>query len=176
MALKLYRGPRFGTHNYIVSVWTPTDFRHGWAIIGSLVDKNTRKGELVELPVSEKFSRLFSTCLRYKPETWYIQPVGGTTHQAGVSSQSGLCLWRDSRAFFSKCLVVWTWKLFFTLGRLHNTSSRFTRMGSLWLSSCIDYIWWGWSIPNDLELILGYGVQIRKYLSNQSLYSGRHPQ
>ena len=31
---------RFGTHTYIVSVLTPTDFRHGWANFGPLGDKN----------------------------------------------------------------------------------------------------------------------------------------
>ena len=32
---------KFGTHTYIVSVFIPTDFRHGWAIFGPLADKNT---------------------------------------------------------------------------------------------------------------------------------------
>ena len=31
-------------HTYIVSVWIPTDFRHGWIIFGPLADKNTWKG------------------------------------------------------------------------------------------------------------------------------------
>ena len=57
--LKNFRGIRFGTHTYIVSVLNPTDFHHGWAIFGPLADKNTRKQELVELPASEKFSELF---------------------------------------------------------------------------------------------------------------------
>ena len=62
---KFYRGLRFGTHTYIVSVLTSTDFRHGWAIFGPLADKNTRKGELVELPASEKLSGVFfSTCFQ----------------------------------------------------------------------------------------------------------------
>ena len=59
MALKSYRGLRFGTHTYIVSVLIPTDFRHGWAIFGPLADKNTSKGVILELPASEKFSGLF---------------------------------------------------------------------------------------------------------------------
>ena len=59
MALKSYRGLRFGTHTYIVSVLILTDFRHGWAIFGPLADKNTWKGVLLELPASEKFSGLF---------------------------------------------------------------------------------------------------------------------
>ena len=59
MALKSYRGLRFGTHTYIVSVLIPSDFRHGWAIFGPLADKNTWKGVLLELPASEKFSGLF---------------------------------------------------------------------------------------------------------------------
>ena len=54
MVSKLYRHLRFGTHTYIVSVLTPTDFRHG-----PLVDKNTRKRMSVELPASEKFSGHF---------------------------------------------------------------------------------------------------------------------
>ena len=58
----LYRGPRYGTHTEIVSALTPTDFRHAWAIFGPLVDKNTGKGELMELPASKKFYSLFSTC------------------------------------------------------------------------------------------------------------------
>ena len=38
---KSYRGLRFGTHTYIVSVLILTEFRHGWAIFGPLTDKNT---------------------------------------------------------------------------------------------------------------------------------------
>ena len=60
---KLYRGLRFGAHTYIVSVLTTTDFRHSWTIFGPLMDKNTPKGELVELPASEKFSGLFFNML-----------------------------------------------------------------------------------------------------------------
>ena len=53
-----------------MSVLTLTDFRHGWAIFGPLADKNTRKGELVELPASEQFSGLFfQHALRYQFET-----------------------------------------------------------------------------------------------------------
>ena len=59
---KSYRGLRFGTHAYIVGVLILTDFRHGLAIFGPLMDKNTWKGVLLELPASEKFSRLFCTC------------------------------------------------------------------------------------------------------------------
>ena len=60
--LKKYIGLRFGTHTYIVSVLILTDFRHGWPFFGPLVDKNTWKGVLPELPASEKFSGLFCTC------------------------------------------------------------------------------------------------------------------
>ena len=42
-----------------MSVLILTDFRHGWAIFGPLVDINTWKGVLLELPASEKFSGLF---------------------------------------------------------------------------------------------------------------------
>ena len=41
---KLYRYLRFGTHIQIVSVLTPVDFCHAWAIFGPLVGKNTQKG------------------------------------------------------------------------------------------------------------------------------------
>ena len=44
MALKSYRGLRFGTHTPIVSVLTPTDFCHAWAIFGPLVDKTLERG------------------------------------------------------------------------------------------------------------------------------------
>ena len=40
-------------HTQIVSVLTPTDFCHAWAIFGPLVDKNTEKGELLELLASD---------------------------------------------------------------------------------------------------------------------------
>ena len=56
---KSYRGLRFGTYTYIVSVLILTDFSHDWAIFGPLVDKNTWKEVLLELPASEKFSGLF---------------------------------------------------------------------------------------------------------------------
>ena len=72
-----------------MSVLTSIDFRHGWAIFVPLADKNTRKGELVEFPASEKFSgHFFQHALRYQFETWYIHIVGSATHQVRVS-QSG---------------------------------------------------------------------------------------
>ena len=43
----------------MVSALTPNEFHHAWAIFGPLVDKNTWKGELMELPASKKFYRLF---------------------------------------------------------------------------------------------------------------------
>ena len=46
-----------------MSVLTTTDFCHGWAIFGPLADKNTPKGELVELPANENFSGLFFNML-----------------------------------------------------------------------------------------------------------------
>ena len=70
-------------------VLTSTERLHGWAIFGPRADKNTRKGELVELPASEKFSGLFlQHALRYQFEIWYIHLVGSATHQVRVSSQS----------------------------------------------------------------------------------------
>ena len=60
--LKSYTEASDLVHTQIVSALTHTDFHHAWAIFGPLVDKNTRKGELVELPASENICRLFSTC------------------------------------------------------------------------------------------------------------------
>ena len=37
----------------MVSALAHTDFCHAWAIFDPLVDKNTQKGELVELPASD---------------------------------------------------------------------------------------------------------------------------
>ena len=74
-------------HTQIVSVLTPTDFCHAWAIFGPLVDKNTRKGELVELPASDtwglsfirirslplkSFPDFFLNVLPYQLESWFI--------------------------------------------------------------------------------------------------------
>ena len=85
---------------------------HAWAIFGPLVDKNTRKGELVELPASD---------------TWGLSFIRIRSLHASEEF-SGL---------FSKCFAVSTWRLVYTLSRLHNIlSSCFTRMGSLWPSSC----------------------------------------
>ena len=112
MPLKIYRGLRFGTHTQIMSVLTPTDFCHAWAIFGPLVDKNTRKGDLVELPASDTWGLSF---IRIR-----------SLHASEELSER-----------FSKCFAVSTWRLDYTLSRLHNIlSSCFTRMGSLWPSSC----------------------------------------
>ena len=37
----------------------PTDFRHGWAIFGPLIDKNIRKGELSRAPRKQKGFQTF---------------------------------------------------------------------------------------------------------------------
>ena len=82
------------------------------------------------------FWAFFLHVLRYELEIWYTHPVGGTTHQVWISSQSGLCLWRVFQTF-SKCFEVPIWKLVYTLSRLYNIlSSHFTRMGSLWPNLC----------------------------------------
>ena len=86
---KWYRGLRFGTHTYIVSVSTFTDFCHGWAIFDPLADQNTRRRELVELPASENFPDFFLLVLRYQFETWYTHLAGSATRWGRVSSQSG---------------------------------------------------------------------------------------
>ena len=58
-ALKTYIGLRSGAHTYIVSVLIPTDFLHGWVIVGPLVDKNTWKGGDSRAPSQRKVSRTF---------------------------------------------------------------------------------------------------------------------
>ena len=108
VALKLYRG--FGTHTQIVSVLTPTDFRHVWAIFGPLVDRYTRKGELVELPASDtwglsfirirslplkSFPDCFLNVLPYQLESWFIHWVGCTTYWIHVLLEWG-SLWPSS--------------------------------------------------------------------------------
>ena len=98
--LKNYLGLRFGTHTQIVSVLTPTDFCHAWAIFGPLVDKNTQKGELIELPAIDtwglsfirirslplkSFPDFFLNVLPYQLESWFIHWVGCTTNWVHVS-------------------------------------------------------------------------------------------
>ena len=106
-----------------MSVFTFTDFRHGWAIFGPLADKNTWKGELVELPASEKFYILFfPTCF----ETWYIHRVGNATHQVRVSSQSDRLDLLYSQEWVKVIFLhLWPQKLY-----------RAFRFGTLWLISC----------------------------------------
>ena len=69
-----------------MGVLTATDFRHGWAIYGPLVDKNTWKRELVMLPASEKFSRL--VCTWFEISIWNLVYIT-SRHRVRVSSQSG---------------------------------------------------------------------------------------
>ena len=93
-------------HTYIVCVLIPTDFRHGWAIFGPLVDKNTRKGELIELPASDTWGLSFITIrslplksfpdsflnvLPYQLESWFIHWVGCTTNWVHVSLEWDPC-------------------------------------------------------------------------------------
>ena len=89
-----------------MSVLTPIDFCHAWAIFGPLVDKNTRNGELVELPASDtwglSFIRIRSLLLKsfldfflnvvpYQLESWYIHWVGCTTYWVHVSLEWDPC-------------------------------------------------------------------------------------
>ena len=57
-----------------MSVLILTDFRHDWAILGPLADKNTWKGVLLELPASEKFSGLFLAATKQLYE-WFSPSV-----------------------------------------------------------------------------------------------------
>ena len=103
---KIYRGIRFDTHTQIVSVLTPIDFCHAWAIFGPLVDKNTRKGELVELPSSDtwglsfirirslplkNFRDFFLNVVPHQLESWFIHWVGCTTYWIHVSPEWHPC-------------------------------------------------------------------------------------
>ena len=82
---KLYRGLRFSTHTYLVSVLTTTDFRHGWAIFGPLADKKHSEGGVSRAPSQRKvFWTFFQHALRYQFETWYIHLVGSATHQVKI--------------------------------------------------------------------------------------------
>ena len=93
-------------HTQIVSVLTPIDFCHVWAMFGPLVDKNTRKGELVELPASntlslsfirirslplKSFLDFFLNVLSYQLESWFIHWVGCTTYWVHVSLEWDPC-------------------------------------------------------------------------------------
>ena len=71
-----------------MSVLTPIDFCHAWAIFGPLVDKNTRKGEGVsrapsqrhmrfefhqnQVSASEEFMDFFLNVVPYQLESWFI--------------------------------------------------------------------------------------------------------
>ena len=103
---KLYRGLRFGTHTQIVSVLTPIDFCHAWAIFGHLVDNNTGKGELIELPASDtwglsfirirslplkSFLAFFLNVVPYHLESWFIHWVGCSTYWVHVSLEWDPC-------------------------------------------------------------------------------------
>ena len=104
--LYMFWGFRFDTHTQIVSVLTHIDFCHAWAIFGPLVDKNTRKGELVELPASDtwglsfirirslplkSFLDFFLNVVPYQLESWFIHWVGCTTYWVHVSLEWDPC-------------------------------------------------------------------------------------
>ena len=109
--LKNHRGLRFGAPTQIVCVLTPTDFCHARAIFRPMVDKNTPKGGVSRAPSQRHIRFEF--------------------HQNQGSASE------EFSELFSKCFAISTWKLVYTLSRLHNIlSSCFTRMGSLWPSSC----------------------------------------
>ena len=110
MALKLYRGLRFGTHSNsecLDPYWFLSCLGNFWPSGG----QKQSKGGVSRAP-NQRYMRF-------------------EFHQNQVSASE------EFSGLFSKCLVVSTWKLVYTLSRLHNIlSSCFTRMGSLWPSSC----------------------------------------
>ena len=126
-ASKLYRGLRFGTHTYIVSVLTTTDFRHGWAIFGPLADKKHSEGGVSRAPSQRKvFWTFFQHALRYQFETWYIHLVGSATHQVKIFITVG-SPWPtlQPRMVNVIFLHLWPQKLY-----------RAFRFGTLWPISC----------------------------------------
>ena len=77
-----------------------------WPIFGPLVDKNTRKGELIELPASgtwglsfirirflplKSFLDFFLNVVSYQLESWFIHWVGCTTYWVNVSLEWDPC-------------------------------------------------------------------------------------
>ena len=82
-----------------ICVQTPLSKRLAQAL------KNTWKRELVELPVSEKFSWLFYAC--FEISIWnlvytHVHLVGSATHQVRISSQSG----HADLLYSQKCVKV----------------------------------------------------------------------
>ena len=103
---KNYRKASDLVHTQIVNVLTPTDFCHAWAIFGTLVDKNIRKGELVELPASDtwglslirirslplkSFPDFSLNVLTYQLESWFIHWVGCTAYWVLISLEWDPC-------------------------------------------------------------------------------------
>ena len=102
---KLYRGLRFGTHTQIVSVLTPIDFCHAWAIFGPLVDKTLERRvsrassqwhmrfefHQNQVSASEEFLDFFLNVVPYQLESWFIHWVGCTTYWVHVSLEWDPC-------------------------------------------------------------------------------------
>ena len=103
---KNYIEASYLVHTQIVSVLTPIDFCHAWAIFGPLVDKNTQKGELIELPANdtwglsfirirslplESFLDFFLNVAPYQLESWFTHWVGCTTYWVHVSLEWDPC-------------------------------------------------------------------------------------
>ena len=134
---QLYRASRFDTHTYIASVLNYTNFRHSCAILCPLVATNTQKGDLNRTPchriVFWVFSHMFWD-MNLKSGIhiqWVARHIKFEFHYNQVSTSG------EFSKPFSKCFQVSTWKLVCTLIRLHDIlSSHFTRMGSLWPTSC----------------------------------------
>ena len=87
---KLYRGLRFSTHTYIVSVLTSTDF---FVMVGQFLAlwplKHSEEGVNRALSQQTVFWNFFQHALRYQFWIWYIHLVGSATHQVRFSSWSG---------------------------------------------------------------------------------------
>ena len=88
------RGIRIGTHTYIASDLTPTDFdlRHGWTILALWRTKSLGGGSQKSSQPVKCFPDFFVNILRYHFETWYIYLVGSATHRVKSFITIGL-LW-----------------------------------------------------------------------------------
>ena len=96
------------------------------------------------IEASDLVHTLYSECLY---PYWLLSCLGNFWPSGGVNRapsqwhmrfefhQNQVSASEEFSGLFSKCCVVSTWKLVYTLSRLHNMSSScFTRMGSLWPS------------------------------------------
>ena len=131
---KLYRAFRFCTHTYIASVLTHSPFCHGWAIfyplVGRMVGISTQLQQKVLCAFFTTYFDIWTWNLVYASDRWH-----DTSSLSFIAIRSlPLEIFPD---FLFQMFEVSTWKLIHTFSRLHHILSWcFTRMGSLWPTSC----------------------------------------